>query len=84
MTDHEKLEELRENLEEYCEHENDEHGEMVRGLCQLSNYSYCMDKPFIDALIQQMKWELENYREFCTIVETEVSYTNKYTELEWE
>jgi len=83
MSDHEKLEELKEQLEAYCEYENDEHGEMVRYLCHLSDYSYMMDKDFIDALTTQMKSELENYLEYCTLVESEETYTRKYIELEW-
>ena len=82
-TKHDKLSELVEQLEKYCEHENDEHGEYVSGLCYVAAYSYCFDDEFADALIKQMKYELDNYHEFCTVVETEVTYTNKYTELEW-
>ena len=81
---YEKLEDLREKLEEYCEVENDEHGEYVRGLCQVSNYSYCMDNEFMDALIKVMGYELENYCEHCVIVETEETYTREYKELEWQ
>lgn len=83
MTMHERLEELREDLEAYCEYENDEHGEYVRGLCQLSNYSYCMDNDFADALMKQMEWEAENYRKFCRITRTTENYTREYVELEW-
>ena len=83
MTDHERLGELSEKLWEYCEHEGDEHGEYVRGLCQISNYSYCMDKDFTEALIKQMEWEAENYRKFCRIVKDTVTYTREYVELEW-
>lgn len=83
MTNHERLEELQEALEAYCEYENDEHGEYVRGLCQVSNYSYCMDKDFAEALIKQMESELKNYEEFCRVVRTTENYTREYVELEW-
>ena len=83
MDRYEKLEDLQEKLEAYCEYESDEHGEYVRGLCQVSNYSYCMDNDFIDALTKQMKSELQNYEEYCTVVKTEETYTREYTELEW-
>jgi len=84
MANHEKFEELVTALEKYCEFENDEHGEYVRGLCQVSHYYYCMSDEFADALIKQMEWELKNYQDFCRIVKTEETYTREYTELEWD
>jgi hypothetical protein len=83
MTNHEELEELVTQLEEYCAHENDEHGEFVRGLCFVANYSYCMEPDFINSLTKQMEWELQNYIEHCKIVKTEETYTREYIELEW-
>jgi hypothetical protein len=84
MSNYDKLSELVGKLEKYCEHENDEHGEFVRGLCYLVSYSYCFDDDFANALIAQMEYELNNYDEFCRIVKSEVTYTNEYTELEWD
>jgi len=83
MSNHERLEELREELEAYCEYEDDEHGEYVRGLCQVSNYYYCMGDEFRNALIAQMEWESENYRKFCRITRTTENYTREFVELEW-
>ena len=83
MEAYDKLEELQERLAEYCEVENDEHGEYVRGLCQVSKYSYCMGDEFLNALIAQMEWESENYRKFCRITRTTENYTREFVELEW-
>lgn len=84
MANHEKFRELVGKLEEYCQHENDEHGEFVRGLCVLANYYYCMRNDLTDALLEQMQWEVENYQTHCRIVRTPETYTREYVELEWD
>ena len=76
--------ELQDKLLKYCDHEGDEHGEFVRYLVSVSGYPYCMTQEFCDALVKEMKRELENYEEHCRIVESEQTHTYTVTELEWD
>ena len=75
---------LVEELEKYCEFENDEHGEMVRSLLLLARYPDYMSQDLWDAVVAGMKAELTNYKEHCRIVKSEETYTREYIELEWD
>lgn len=82
--DYEKLSEIQLKLEEYCEYEQDEHGEFIQGLCHLASYSYCMGEEFLNALTKQMEVELRIYEEHCTLVKKTETQTHEWTELEWD
>lgn len=80
---YERMVELREALEEYCDLENDEHGEAVSMLCQMVSRSDYVSDVFVAAVEKEMEEQLATYKERTNIVTREEVVTRTYTELEW-
>jgi hypothetical protein len=85
MTDYDWDEacDLREQLREYAEFEMNSHQEMVEQLCNLSQYPDYMSQELWNAVIDEMKAELKNYKENATIVKTTETYTREIVDIEW-
>jgi hypothetical protein len=79
-----EMSEMREKLEEYCELENDEHGEAVSLLCQMVSRSDYVNEEFAIALEKEMAEQLATYQERTRIVEREETSTHTVRELEWD
>ena len=85
MTDYwEEIGELCEQLEKYYSLEADSHSEAMELLCQLSNYPDYISDDLLGALVSEMKKELKNYTENCTIVIRPETFTHDVAELEWK
>ena len=84
MPNYQRINELRESLQSYCEHENHEHGEMVDALCKLSYYVDYITDEMTDCLAAEMEIELDNYEQNAEIVEGEEVMTIRTTEFRWK
>jgi hypothetical protein len=76
-----RLLKIKEQLEEYWELEDDEHGEAVSLMCELvSRYDYVSDD-FKIALEKELAHQLNNYKEYTEIVERQVTHSKTLKEL---
>lgn len=73
-------------LREYADLSNDEMGEYWNHLIRMWRYQEMMlDDGFIEKFENEVDAQIENIKEYCTIIETEETETRTYTvrELEW-
>lgn len=80
----EEIGELCEQLEKYYELEETSHSEALELLCRLSQYPDYISDDLLGALVSEMKKELKNYTENCTIVIRPETFTHDVAELEWK
>ena len=79
-----KLREQCKELEEYAELMNDELGELCTILSRLSSYSDYYSDEFGDALVKEIKDQLQNIVENARVVEEEETITRTVRSLEWD
>jgi hypothetical protein len=83
-TVYEQLCDLQEELEQYYELENDEHGECVTMLCGMVRCTnYYMSAGFEKALLKELQMQLKNYKQSAEIVEEEVEVKRTSRSLNW-
>ena len=77
------IETERNELEKYAKLEGSEIGELCELLLTIANYGSYMGDEFHSALVEEIQSQLEMFKIQTKIVETEKTYNEKYTELEW-
>ena len=77
------IESERNELEKYAILEGSEIGELCIALLHVANFASYMGDDFHAALVEEIKGQLEMFKNDTKIIETERTHTEKYTELEW-
>lgn len=68
MTNHEKMQELCDQLKSIIESEDNELGEYCQILVEVCRYAYCMTEEFSDAVIREMETQIQP---FCVFDDTD-------------
>jgi L-fucose mutarotase/ribose pyranase (RbsD/FucU family) len=76
--------ELHEELQKYIDIDGTEIGEACSALVNLSRYPDYISEECLVAVVKEMQTQLEMFKELCTIVETEETYTHKVVDLVWK
>lgn len=83
MIDRDHIQTVASELETYANIEGSEIGEMCRMLVGLSHYTDFLSDDFLVVLSTELEEQLDNFKEYSTIVETEEVFTRKVISLEW-
>jgi hypothetical protein len=81
--DYDEICNLREELDPYVELEGTEIGEACSALIRLSHYPDYISEECLAAVVTEMKTQLEMFKDQCTIVESEETFTRKVRDLDW-
>ena len=79
----ERIHKIHNELEPYIELMNDEYGEYLSSLLELSRYVDFLPIDLQSHLMQQLEKELDNVKQHCTIVVSKETVTRTYRGLEW-
>lgn len=85
-TSYQETRDIANKLEEYATAESSSTSisEVVLGVCHVSGYPDYVSDEFRTALIKEMKRMLQFYQDNARIVTSTSTYTEEYTELEWD
>ena len=82
--DSEEFDNMVEELVKYAELEGSEIGELCLLLYDISRYfPYILSESFEEEIKKEVKNQLQNFKDNCTIVDKFEEVTEKWKELEW-
>jgi len=80
---HSQMWELADKLRYYSSLCNDEYGETCYRIAELLSNYIPLNKDFVESLIREAQWHLENFEENTKIVKKTVVQETVVEELEW-
>lgn len=83
-TDIDNIRGVAHELSKYAEYEGTEVGETCIALIQVSRYYSYLSDEFLAALYLELTSQLDNFKEYATIVEHEETFTRTVVSVEWE
>jgi len=81
--DQDEMLEICDALEEYAELEGSELGEACNLLITLTNFDYCFSESFNNSLVEEIKQQLQNFKDNSKITKKEVTRSYEVEQLEW-